>query len=98
LYFAALLLTAASSVTLIAPSVHARLTWPDRRTERIVAVSNVFVVVGSSLLAAGMACAVYLIADLLYRSVLAAVVTSAVVVLIAYCWYGIPLLDRRMRR
>jgi hypothetical protein len=98
LYFAALLLTAASSVALIAPSVHARLTWPDRRSERIVAVSNLFVVVGSLLLAAGMACAVYLIANLLYRSMLAAVVSSTLVVLIAYCWYGIPLLDRRMRR
>jgi hypothetical protein len=50
------------------------------------------------LLAAGMACAVYLIASLLYQSMLAAVVSSTLVVLIAYCWYGIPLLDRRMRR
>jgi hypothetical protein len=97
-YFAALLLTAASSVALIAPSVHARLTWPDRRTARLVAVSARFVVVGSALLAAGMACAVYLIADLLYRSALAAVVTSAVVVVVGWCWYGIPLLDSRMRR
>ncbi|MCU1377735.1 MAG: hypothetical protein JWN29_718 [Acidimicrobiales bacterium] len=98
LYFAALLLTAASSIALIAPSVHARLTSPDRRTERVVAVSNLFIVVGSSLLAAGMGCVVYLIADLLYQSVLAAIVTTVLVVVVAFCWYGIPLLDRRMRR
>jgi hypothetical protein len=90
-YFSALVLAAAASVLLIAPSLHARLTWQRLDRRALIDVSNQLTVLGSILLAAGMACAVYLIADVLYRSRIAAVSAAAVVVLVALAWYGLPL-------
>ncbi|MEA3217114.1 MAG: hypothetical protein QOJ19_3270 [Acidimicrobiia bacterium] len=90
-YFSALVLAAAASVLLIAPSLHARLTWQRLDRRALIDVSNQLTVLGSILLAAGMACAVYLIADVLYRSRIAAVSAAAVVVLVAFAWYGLPL-------
>jgi uncharacterized membrane protein len=97
-YFAALLLAAGASVLLIAPSLHARLTWPDRDKQRLLVVSNRLAVAGSVLLAGAMACSVYLVADLLYRSRVGGAVAAGVVVVTMVVWYGIPLTDGRMKR
>jgi hypothetical protein len=96
-YFSALLFAAAASALLIAPSVHARITWHRLDRHWLVEVSNHLAIWGSVLLAAGMACAVYLIADVLYRSSVAALFTAAVVVLMLVTWYVIPLAVRGSR-
>src|SRR4051812_38856828 len=51
-YFAALLLAAGSSVLLIAPSIHARLSWRDQDSEWLLRLSNPLAVAGSALLGA----------------------------------------------
>jgi hypothetical protein len=94
IYFAALLLAAASSVLLIAPSVYARLTWRHQSKARLLALSNPLAIWGSVLLAGGIGCAVYLIGAVLYRSALAGFATAGVVLLILVTWFGLPLLDR----
>jgi hypothetical protein len=93
-YFAALLLAAASSVLLIAPSVYARLTWRHQDKTRMLRLANPLAIWGSVFLAGGIGCAVYLIGDVLYRSPLAGMATAGVVLLIVVTWYGIPLIDR----
>jgi hypothetical protein len=90
-YFAALLLAAGASALLMAPSVHARLTWRRHDKEWLLSISNPLAIGGAVLLSCGIACAVYLIADVLYASSLAAVTTSVVVLVIVTAWYGIPL-------
>jgi hypothetical protein len=94
-YFAALLLAAGSSVLLIAPSVHARLNWRHQDKGRLIALSNPLAIIGSGLLAAGIACSIYLIADVLYRSTAAAVAAALVTLLILVTWFALPLRDRR---
>lgn len=96
-YFSALLFAAASSALLIAPSIHARLTWQRLDRRWVVELSNHLAIWGSVLLAAGMACAVYLIADLLYRSGIAALFTAAVVLVMVGTWYVVPLVVRLSR-
>jgi hypothetical protein len=93
-YFAALLLAAASSITLIAPSIHARLTWRHQNKAWLLSVSNPLAIAGGTFLAAGIACALYLVADVLYRSRTAAITSVVVVALILVTWYGIPLVGR----
>jgi hypothetical protein len=97
-YFAALLLAAGASAMLIAPSIHARLTWRNRNNDWLLRVSNPLAVGGGVLLAGGIACAVYLVADVLYRSSVAGITTALVVVGILVLWYGIPLLGRMTGR
>ncbi len=96
--FAALLLTAGSSALLIAPSVHARVTWHRRGKQWLLAVSNPLAIAGGGLLSAGIACAVYLIADVLYHSRIAGITTAGVVLVILVTWYGIPIVDGLLRR
>jgi predicted neutral ceramidase superfamily lipid hydrolase len=96
-YFAALLLAAGSSVLLIAPSIHARLSWRDHDSEWLLRLSDPFAVAGSALLGAGIACAVYLIADVLYRASVAGIVGAIVVPLVLAAWYAPPLIHRRRR-
>jgi hypothetical protein len=96
-YFAALLLVAGASALLIAPSVHARLTWRRHDKEWLLSISNPLAISGSVLLSGGIACAVYLIADVIYASSLAAVTTSVVVLVIVTTWYGIPLAHIRQQ-
>ncbi|MDQ1499037.1 MAG: hypothetical protein QOI86_2377 [Actinomycetota bacterium] len=94
-YFAALLLAAGSSAMLMAPSVHARLNWRHQDKRRLIALSNPLAITGSGLLAAGIACSIYLIADVLYRSTAAAVTGALVTAVILGTWFAIPLCDRR---
>ena len=93
-YFAALFLAAGASALLMAPSVYARLIWRRHQKERLLAISNPLAIAGSALLAAGIGCAIYLVADLLYKSLVAAVATAVIVALMAVTWFGLPLLDR----
>ncbi|MBV8160457.1 MAG: hypothetical protein JO265_06000 [Acidimicrobiia bacterium] len=94
IYFAALMFAAGSSALLIAPSVYARLTWRHIPKARLLQVANPLAIWGTVLLAGGIGCAVYLIADVLYHSALAGIFTAAVSVLILVAWYGVPLYDR----
>jgi uncharacterized protein DUF6328 len=90
-YFATLLLTAAASVCLIAPSVHHRLLFRLQQKERIVVTANRLSLVGLTLLALAMTGVVLFITDFLISDAAAAAVTLGVAVLFAVIWYLIPL-------
>ena len=96
-YFAALMLTAASSAFLIAPSVYARVVFRQHSKDRLLAMANPMVIVGSVLLAGAMGCAVYLVADVIYDAGTAALATGVVMGLIVIVWYLVPLVSRRRR-
>jgi Family of unknown function (DUF6328) len=93
-YFGALLLAAGSSAMLIAPSLHARILGRGGDKAWLIRVSTPLTIAGGTFLAAGIACAVYLVADVLYHSRVAGVTTSVVVVVILLTWYGIPIVGR----
>jgi hypothetical protein len=90
-FFATLLCTAASTVCLIAPTVHHRLEFRRQDKLRIVHAGNRIVVLGLLLLAIAMTGAVIFVTDFLYASTTTTVVAAATSAAFLLFWYAIPL-------
>jgi hypothetical protein len=97
IYFVTLLLTAAASVFLIAPSVHHRLLFRLQKKERVVVVANRLSLIGVALLALAMTGVVLFVADFVFDDRVAVLVTLCVAALFAGIWYVIPLRHRSRR-
>jgi hypothetical protein len=93
-FFVAFVATAASSILLIAPSVHHRLRWREGDKERILRMANLLAIAGTAFLALGMTAAVFLIADILFKGWWAALTAALVAGGFAWFWFGVPLLRR----
>ncbi len=90
-YFATLLLTAASAVLLIAPSSFHRMTFRLQQKDNLIFIANRLVIAGLGLLALAMTGAIMLITDVLFGAT-ATVVTSGLTLLaFAAFWYLLPL-------
>jgi len=94
LYLATLLCTTASTVCLIAPTVHHRIEFRRQDKERIVQTGNHIVVAGLTLLAVAMTGAVLFVTDVLYGTTTTIFAVAGVGGAFAVLWYAIPL--RRM--
>jgi membrane-associated HD superfamily phosphohydrolase len=94
-YFATLLCTALSAALLIAPSAHHRLLWRQHAREERLEAANRLTIVGLSFLALAMLGVVFLISDVLFGGVVAAVTTAGMGLVFAWFWYGQPLLRLR---
>ena len=93
-YFAALIACALASALLIAPSIYHRLNFRRKSKEQMLLDSNRMLVGGSVLVAIGIACAVFLIADVVYGPPAALLVTLAILLVYAALWWVFPLLRR----
>ena len=95
-YFTALLSTALATAFFIAPTIQHRILW--RRSERAtrLKVGNGLLIAGTVLLAIGMSCAIFLVADVVYGRTGAIVATTTMVGVFVGLWYLFPLY-RRMR-
>ena len=93
-YFVTLLLTAATCVLLIAPSVHHRVQFRQQEKEEIVLLGNRVAVVGLAMLALAVTGAVLFVTDFLIGGVAAVVTALALVLLFAVVWYVLPLRGR----
>ena len=93
-FFAAVLLTAISTVLLIAPSAYHRLNWRQHDKERMLVTSNRLAIAGTVFLALAMVAVVFLVTDLLFAGEAAAAVAAVVGGIFAWFWYGLPLLRR----
>ena len=91
LYLATMLFTTASTVCLIAPTVHHRLEFRQQDKENIVRTGNRIVIVGLVLLAIAMTGAVLFVTDVLYDTGTTAAAAGGVAVAFAVLWYAIPL-------
>jgi hypothetical protein len=94
-YFGALLASAIASALLIAPSVYHRLNFRRRNKEQMLFDSNQLAILGSAFVAVGIACAIFLIADVVYGAVVATVATVLVITLYGGLWWVLPLVRRR---
>jgi hypothetical protein len=94
-YFAALASSAVASALLIAPSVYHRLNFRRRSKERMLYDSTRMAIAGAAFVAIGIACAVFLVADVVYGTPAALVVTLVAVALYGGLWFVLPLLRRR---
>ncbi len=93
-YFATLLLTALSSILLIAPTVHHRLEFRDGDKAHIVRSSNRLMIGGLACLAAAMCGAILLITNLLFDTAATIVATAAILAVFGVVWYVLPLRRR----
>ncbi len=94
-YFATLLLTALSAALLIAPSAYHRLTFRYQQKGRLVFVANRLAIAGLGTLALAMTCAVMLITNVLFGTVVTTVVTTLLVLaMFVVLWAVLPLMRR----
>lgn len=93
-YFAAVLLTAASIVLLMAPTAHHRLRFRDHVKAQMLKVVNSLAIGGLALLAAALACVLWLIADVVYGATWAAWTAAGFGAGMALLWFVVPLLYR----
>jgi hypothetical protein len=93
-FFLAFIATAASSILLIAPTSYHRLRWREGDKEQMLRTSNRLAIAGTVFLALGMTAVVFLIADILFKGLWAAITAALVGGGFAWFWYGLPLLRR----
>jgi len=94
MYVVSLLSAAAASAFLIAPSAHHRLRWRASDKERLLQTSNRQAIVGTTLLALGIASAVYVVVSFLYGDAYGIPVAAAIAALLVGLWYALPLYRR----
>jgi hypothetical protein len=97
-YFTTLMVTTASAVCLIAPSVHHRIEFRRHHKEQIVETGNRIVIVGLALLAVAMTGAVLFITDVLYGAPTPAIVAAGVALAFSMLWFALPLKRLAARR
>ena len=95
-YFAALLTTAMATACFIAPTIQHRILWRQGQRATRLKMGNGLLIAGTVLLAIGMSCVIFLVADVVYGRTGAIVATTAMVVVFVWLWYLFPLY-RRMR-
>jgi predicted membrane channel-forming protein YqfA (hemolysin III family) len=95
-FFAVFLLTAASTALLIAPSAYHRLRWRQHDKEQMLTTANRLSIGGMVFLTLALVGASFLVADLVFHTTAAALVTAAVAGFFAWFWWGLPLW-RRLR-
>ena len=95
-YFSAVLLSAASTLCLIAPSAMHRILWRQRDKENLLVTANYLSIAGITFLALGMVAVLLLITDVMFGATAIALVTGIAGGLFAWLWFGFPLV-RRLR-
>ena len=97
-YFTALLLTAASSVTLIAPVAYHRLLFARDDKPRVVRHSGRLALVGLVLLVLAVTAVLLLVTDVLFEATVAAVTSALFGVTTFALWFGPPVRQRLRER
>lgn len=93
-YFATLLLTAASAVLLISPSAYHRMTFRMQQKDDLIFLANRLAIAGLGLLALAMTGAIMLITDVLFGTVATVVTSAATFLAFVAFWYALPLRRR----
>ncbi len=96
-YFVVMLLSAAATAFLIAPSAYHRINFGQGDKQHIVRVANRLALVGLVFLVLAMTGAVMLITDLLFESTTVTVTTVGTALMFAALWFALPLARRAQR-
>lgn len=95
-YYTAFFSAAISALLLIAPSVHQRVRGPisgiKRRTWSHVMVATKLAIVGTVIFSIAIAAVVYLVTSLVFTDPVAVAATVAVVGVVTWAWYYLPLI------
>ncbi len=96
--FAGVVSTAAGALLLMAPPVYHRMRWDEGGKEDVVRVGHRFFLAGTALLALGLCCSVFVVAEFLFGLAASVVVVVFLVVLVAATWYVLPVERARQPR
>ena len=96
LYLVTLLLAAGASAWLIAPVVQHRISFRRQDKEFLVVAANRQAIVGLTLLAMAMICAIVLVTDYIFGATTTILAGAFVTVSFGVLWYAVPL-RRRMK-
>ena len=91
IYLVALLCSALASALLIAPSVHHRVLFHQRRKPEFVHLANRLAVAGMVVLVAAFTASVALITSFIFTSGVAVFVTVGTALVFGVTWFGLPL-------
>jgi hypothetical protein len=96
-YFAGLAASAIAIAFLITPASYHRLNLRRgvHEKEQMLFTSSRLTIIGTAFLAIGIACSMFLVADVLFGPATAFVIAIATVAVIASLWYALPLIARR---
>jgi len=97
-YFAAFLCAAVGIIMLMAPSANHRLRFREYDKEGMLFWFNRLTLVGSAFLAATVALAVFLVTDILFDQIWAALLAAGIAVWVVIVWYVVPLWQGRRWR
>jgi hypothetical protein len=95
LLFACLLLSATGTVLLMAPSVYHRLRWDRGGKGDVVRVAHRLFLGGTAALGAAIVVAVFLIGEVLFGAVAAAVSAAVIATTLFGTWYVLPAVRAR---
>lgn len=85
-----------AAACLIAPTTQRRILWRQGARPERLKIANALAIAGTALLAAGMACVIFLIMDFIYGAAAwAAGVGGTVVAVFGGLWFLLPLYRRR---
>jgi hypothetical protein len=87
-YFATLLLTAASAAFLMAPTAFHRLTFRAGQKPYMIKLATRQTIVGMALLLLAMNGAILLLTDVLFHALTVGIAVGAMVTLYAWLWFG----------
>jgi hypothetical protein len=95
-YFAGLVASAVASAFLIAPATYHRLTLrrgTDEK-EQMLFTSSRFALIGTAFLAVGIACSLFVVADVLFGASVAGIVAAVAGAGFVLLWFAFPLVRR----
>jgi hypothetical protein len=90
-YAASLMLSAAATGLLIAPTSYHRLQYRAGDKEQILLTANKMAIVGLVALAGAIACAVYVVMAVVFDAGIAVALAGATAGMLGWLWYGLPL-------
>lgn len=93
-YFASVLLAVAATGALTMPAAYHRIRFRQGDKEKMLRLSNTFAIAGLALLTLAMASVVFLITNVLYGVAAAIPVSLAVLALLGFTWFAIPVFRR----
>jgi len=94
IYLITLLSTAVATALLLAPSALHRIEFRQDDKQHIVKIANRYAIAGFAALLVSVTGAVLLVTHFLYSDTTSYISTAAVAVLLAMCWYVMPILRR----
>jgi hypothetical protein len=96
LYFATLAIAGAAAMLLIAPTSHHRVLFRCGDKHQLVRIANRYAIAGLACVGVAMVGALVFVGDVVFGSVLGGVAGAGAGLACAWCWYGQPLLRRRV--